>query len=87
MKKLNLPDKFDISPRYIDPENPVSSMVLHLGNRKFEITPDIGNIQNVTLTEKELIITTTILGFTITYDKEKKLPDLLSRLRKTPVGK
>lgn len=61
-------------------------MVLHLGNRKFSITPDIGKIKNIYLTTEELVIETTLF-FDISYDKQVKLPNMLLKLWMTPVGK
>lgn len=84
VKALELPDKFDISPRVVN--SPVESMVLILWNRNFDISPDICNIKNIYLTTEELVIETTLF-FDITYDKQEKLPDLLFRLWKTPKGK
>ncbi len=84
VKAMNLPEKFDISPRSVT--TPVSSMVLHLWNRKFDINPDLCNIKNLYLTSEALVIETTLL-FDIIYDKQEKLPDLLYRLWTTPKGK
>lgn len=80
---LNLPDKFDISPRNIT--TPVPSMIFSLGNRKFSISPLIGKINAIYLTPESLVIETTLLD--IIYKKQDKLPDLMFRLRMTPVGK
>lgn len=81
---LKFPEKFDISPRVIT--SPVTSMVLHLGNRKFSITPDLGKIKNIYLTSGELVIETTLF-FDISYDKQVKLPNMLLKLWMTPAGK
>ena len=80
---LNLPDKFDISPRHIT--TPVPSMIFSLGNRKFSISPLIGKINAIVMTPEWLVIETTLLD--ILYNKQDKLPDLMFRLRMTPVGK
>ncbi|HMS91685.1 MAG TPA: hypothetical protein PKC87_05670 [Candidatus Absconditabacterales bacterium] len=84
IQSLRLPEKFDISPRNIN--RPVESMVLYLGNRKFSITPDLGKIKNIYLTPEELVIETTLF-IDITYDKQIKLPNLLLKLWRTPIGK
>jgi len=84
IQSLRLPEKFDISPRVIT--RPVESMVLHLGNRKFSITPDLGKIKNIYLTPEELVIETTLF-IDITYDKQIKLPNMLLKLWRTPTGK
>ena len=84
VKAMNLPDKFDISPRVVN--DPVSSMVFTIGNRKFDISPDLCNIKDIYLTSDALVIETTLL-FDISYDKEEKLPDLMYRLWNTPNGK
>lgn len=84
VKKLNLPDKFDISPRSVT--SPVPSMVFHLKDRKFDISPDRCNIKNFYLTSEALVIETT-LYFDITYDKDKKLPELFYKLWMLPAGK
>lgn len=84
MQVLKFPEKFDISPR--DIIKPVVSMTLHLGNRKFEITPDVGKIKDIYLTPDKLVIQSTLL-FDISYDKQMKLPDLMFRLWMTPLGK
>jgi hypothetical protein len=83
VKTLNLPDRFDISPRHIT--TPVPSMIFHLGNRKFSISPLIGKINDIVMTPDWLVIETTLLD--IMYNKQDKLPNLMFRLRMTPVGK
>ncbi len=83
VQALNLPEKFDISPRHIT--KPVKSMVLSLGNRRFDVDPLIGNIQSISLDAHGLFIGTTLKN--ITYDKQEKLPDLMFRLWMTPKGK
>ncbi len=85
VRALNLPQKFDVSPRNI--RHPVPSMVFHLGDRKFEITPTVWKIKNISLTSEALIITTNILNLDIVYNKENKLPTLISRLWSTHAGK
>ena len=60
-------------------------MQLHLGNRKFDIEPRIGEIQNVVLDKTTLNIKTTYKD--ITYDKEQNLPRLLFKLWDTPAEK
>lgn len=72
---------FDISPKSV--LNPIVSMVLSLGNRHFEITPTVGKIQKVYLTEEVFIIQTNIFGLTFVYDKESQLPNLLFRFWNT----
>jgi|GEM_PF-3262274 len=39
IKTFNLPEKFDISPRKIG--KPLSSMILIIGDRKFDINPNL----------------------------------------------
>jgi len=39
IKTFNLPERFDISPRKIG--KPLSSMALVIGDRKFDINPDL----------------------------------------------
>ena len=80
---LNLPDRFDISPRHIT--TPVPSMIFSLGNRKFSISPLIGKINAIVMTPDWLVIETTLLD--MIYNKQDKLPNLMFRLRMTPVGK
>lgn len=84
LQTLKLPEKFDFSPRNIT--KPVVSMTFHLGNRKFTISPVVGKIKDFYLTPESLVIETNFL-VDITYNKEEKLPDLMLRLWKTPVGK
>jgi hypothetical protein len=88
VKKLNLPERFDISPRKIDA--PVESMYFTLGNRVFSITPDIWSIAKITLNEKALVVKISalfgIVKEDIIYDKGQKLPDLMYRLRMSPKG-
>lgn len=81
---LKFPDRFDISPR--DITKPVASMVFHLWNRKFSISPDLGKIKDIYLTQEKLVVETTLF-FDITYDKQAKLPDLMYKLWMTPIGK
>jgi len=87
--KLNLPTLFDIRPKTIT--EPVASMVLILGNREFEVTPDIGMIKSITLNTDALIIEIrTLFGIVnenIVYDKQEKLPDLIYKLWMSPPGK
>jgi hypothetical protein len=83
IQNLRLPETFDISPR--DITKPISSMVFHLGNRKFDISPIIGKINAIYLTPESLVIETTLLD--IIYKKQDKLPDLMFRLRMTPTSK
>ncbi len=80
VQSLQLPPTFDILPKKI--EKPVSSMILCLWTRKFEITPWVGRIKNIIFTENELIIETTIL-VDIKYDKQEKLPELALKLRRS----
>ena len=81
---LDFPEKIDISPKNIT--KPISSMFFQLGNRRFEIILDLGKIKSIYLTSGKLVIETTLL-FDVSYDKQAKLPDLMFKLWKTPVGK
>jgi hypothetical protein len=58
LKSLKLPETFDILPRKIN--EPISSMTICLGDRRFEITPWIGKIKNIKITDTDLIIKTSI---------------------------
>ena len=84
VKKMNLPELMDIDPKSID--KPISSMTFIIGNRKFDISPDMCNIKKIYLTKDELVIKTTAL-IEITYNKDKKLPELMFRLWMAPKGK
>ena len=84
IKTLNLPQIIDINPKVIT--GSVSSMTFTLGNRIFDISPDLCNIKKISLTKDELVIETTLL-IDITYTKDKKLPDLMFKLWRTPKGK
>jgi hypothetical protein len=84
IKKLNLPEVIDINPRTINA--PISSMTFTIGNRKFDIAPDICDIKKISLTKEALVIETTLL-FVLTYNKSKRLPDLMYRLWMCPKWK
>jgi len=84
VQKLGLPTTFDIMPRNVT--QPTSSMYFHLGNRKFKISLKHGKIANIYMTPEDLVIETSFF-VDITYNKETKLPDLMFRLFKTPIGK
>ena len=84
IKAFHLPDRIDISPKQFSSE--VSQMNITLGNRKFTVSPDIGNIKKIYLTADKLVIETTVF-VDIAYDKTKKLPDLMLKLSRTPAGK
>jgi len=90
IKKIWLPEKFDISPRKITGK-PISSMYFILGNRKFAISPDIGQIKKISLNTQALVIEVSVLfgmvDGNILFDKQEKLPDLMYRLWVTPKGK
>lgn len=80
LKSLKLPETFDILPRKIN--EPISSMTICLGDRRFEITPWIGKIKNIKITDTDLIIKTSI-WIDIVYDKKERLPELALKLRLT----
>lgn len=80
VKWLELPETFDILPRKID--EAISSMTICLGDRRFEITPWVGKIKNIKITDTEMIIETNV-WIDIVYDKENKLPELALKLRRT----
>ncbi len=90
IKILWLPETFDISPRVVGTTS-ISCMYVILGNRKFSISPDIGEISNISLTSTWLIIEIKAFFWTIqeniVYDKQQKLPDLMWRLWISPRGK
>lgn len=83
IRAWNLPEKFDIGPKSIDPEKPVSSIYLTLGKRKFMVTPNVGKIQNMYMTSNNLVLETTFI--TMEYDKEYRLIRLVRKLLQSPV--
>ena len=84
IKSHNLPAYFDIDPRKV--KDPVDILQLHIWGRKFTVELDFGKIQDIKFTSNSLDIQTTLF-FTKSFDKQKKLPDLLRRLWQTPKGK
>ena len=86
IKKLNLPKRFDISPKI--PHKWLNNVIFHLWDRKFEISPKkyVWKIKDFSLTEKWFRMETT-LWISVTKDKQEWLPDFISRLRETPKWK
>ncbi|MFA7298785.1 MAG: hypothetical protein WC010_04030 [Candidatus Absconditabacterales bacterium] len=89
VKKLNLPEKFDINPKVV--KKPISSIIFTLGDRKFKVTPIVGKIENIYLNTDALVIEGSalfdIFREDIIYDRNNKLPDLMFRLWMTSPGK
>ena len=87
----NLPQSIDIEPKFIaDTITGIPFITVTLWDwpnkkRTFTLTPDFGNIKNITLTNKELILKTTFAR--MSYDRQEKLPHLLRMLWTRPRGK
>ncbi|MEI6426632.1 MAG: hypothetical protein WCO66_04800 [Candidatus Absconditabacteria bacterium] len=87
----NLPQSIDIEPKFIaDTITGIPFITVTLGDgpnkkRTFTLTPDFGNIKNITLTPTGLILKTTFA--TMNYDRQEKLPHLLRMLWTRPRGK
>jgi hypothetical protein len=79
----NLPQSFDIEPKEITA--PIPFITVTLWTRSFTLSPSLGKITGVELTEHDLILKTTFKN--MKYNRHEKLPALFRMLRNTPRGK
>lgn len=86
IQSLNLPNKFDITPR--NSKEWMSGIIFHLWNRNFKITLKsyVWKIKTFALTEKWFEIQTTF-GISTIEDRQKWLPNFIYNLRKSPPWK
>jgi hypothetical protein len=81
-KYEDLPTIIDVNPKVL--EHPVKSMIITIGNRKFDVEPLAVEIERIRFDEKNFIIETS--WFTMEYSKYEKFPNFCYNLRKTPKG-
>ena len=77
------PTLLDVNPKKIT--EPIKSIVITVGNRRFRIDPIAGKISWIEMGPEGFVIITTFKD--VTYDIKEKLPNLVYKIRATPKWK
>ena len=82
IKKLHLPETFDISPKEII--TPINTINISIGDRHFTVCPNVGKFTAISMNQDNLELgICALFSFTKQYSKDKKLIEFFWRLLNT----